>query len=244
MNPQGIRDQIRQHSYHSSHDYSTGQAPGINVQHSTPQGPHYTSPPSSGVPLPGVLQPGRPGAGSSTALPNTAPTMPQLQTSGQQHSSRPTTANHTHSYSRSSPTGTEQQKYAPFAGTPESSKFATPSNHRYTSSQHNLGDSTFSPLGLADIRAFNDLDGPQSANPFTSDGIPTFPTNSSYNAPFAIYAFDWCKWPVQQQNLGDSAGKMALGSYVEDGHNFVGCIHALVRFVSDLSKSFAPRYKF
>ena len=67
----------------------------------------------------------------------------------------------------------------------------------------------------------NEIDGPPSANPFSNDGFPAFPTNSSYAAPFAVYAFDWCKWPVQQSGSGESAGKMALGSYVEDGHNYV-----------------------
>lgn len=79
----------------------------------------------------------------------------------------------------------------------------------------------YSPLGLADIRPVDSAEGPQSANPYSNDGFPAFPTNSNYLAPWAVYAFDWCKWPVQQQSSGDSAGKMAIGSYVEDGHNFV-----------------------
>ena len=117
----------------------------------------------------------------------------------------------------------DQSKYVPFVNTPESSKYASPPSHRYTSSQTNQGDPTYSPLGLADIRPLADSvanDGPQSGNPYLNDGYPAFPTNSNYLAPWAVYAFDWCKWPVQQ-NSGDSAGKMAIGSYVEDGHNFV-----------------------
>lgn len=117
----------------------------------------------------------------------------------------------------------DQTKYAPFVNTPESSKYATPPSHKYTSSQTTQGDAGYSPLGLADIRPLADSianDGPQSGNSYSNDGYPAFPSNSNYLAPWAIYAFDWCKWPVQQ-TAGDSAGKMAIGSYVEDGHNFV-----------------------
>jgi WD repeat-containing protein 68 len=44
------------------------------------------------------------------------------------------------------------------------------------------------------------------------------PTNSNYVAPWAVFAFDWCKYPTLG---GNSAGKMAIGSYLEDPHNFV-----------------------
>jgi WD repeat-containing protein 68 len=59
-----------------------------------------------------------------------------------------------------------------------------------------------------------------------SDGVPGTmayelanmqPTMSNYLAPWVLYAFDWCKW----QPGGNSAGKVAIGSYLEDGHNFV-----------------------
>lgn len=226
MNQASGREPSRHHSYHTSQDYSSSQPPGISVQHSTPQGAQYANSPA-GMPLPGSLQPGRPGAASSTTAPSSVPTMPQMQISTSQ-SSRPATANHAHSYSRSSPTGMDQSKYSPFISTPETSKYNTPTNNRYTGSQ--IGqESAFSPLGLADIRSVNEMDAPPSA---TNEGLPAFPTNSSYIAPYAVYAFDWCKWPVQHRSLGDSAGKMALGSYVEDGHNFVSsakpeCYHRL-----------------
>jgi len=219
---QSPKDMPRHHSYHSSHEFAEG-APGINVHQATPQGPQFSNP-SAGASLPGSLQPGRPGASVSITAPSTIPTLPQLQSAGQsQNSSRPSTASHAHSYSRSSPAGLDQ-KYAPFANTPESSKYASPPSHRYTSSQTNQADSLYSPLGLADIRNMDSAEAPQSANPYSNDGFPAFPTNSNYLAPWAVYAFDWCKWPVQQQISGDSAGKMAIGSYVEDGHNFVGAL--------------------
>lgn len=142
----------------------------------------------------------------------------------------------------------DQTKYVPFVNTPESSKYASPPSHRYTSSQTNQGDAGYSPLGLADIRPLADSianDGPQSGNSYSNDGYPAFPTNSNYLAPWAVYAFDWCKWPVQQQVSGDSAGKMAIGSYVEDGHNFVSsqiwsrhATRKLCRFFSNLCSRF------
>lgn len=218
-NQQGPRETSRQHSYHSSQDHQT---PGITVHQVTPQSSHYSNQPA-GPALPNALQPGRPSALSSITAPSTVPTLPQIQNPTQHlpSSSRPSTASTTHGYSRSSPAGMDQPKYVPFLSTPENSKFSTPQNHRYTASQSNQSDSVFSPLGLADIRPLGDLDVPQSANPYSNDGLPAFPTNSNYIAPYAIYAFDWCKWPMQKQGPGDSAGKMAIGSYVEDGHNFV-----------------------
>lgn len=78
------------------------------------------------------------------------------------------------------------------------------------------GGSRNTPLGLADIRP--------RADSSLSDGLPgsyelasAQPGTSNYLAPWALYAFDWCKWPSQ----GSGAGKMAIGSYLEDGHNFV-----------------------
>lgn len=74
------------------------------------------------------------------------------------------------------------------------------------------------PLGLADIRP--------RADSSLSDGIPgsgaydianSQPAASNYLAPWALYAFDWCKYPPQ----GNGAGKLAIGSYLEDGHNFI-----------------------
>ena len=163
--------------------------------------------------------------------PSTIPTLPQMQNPSQQqtNSPRPSTASttsHTHTYSRSSPAGLDTPKYSPFINTPESVKYASPPGHKYTSSQNLQGNSAYSPLGLADIRPLGEsgLDGPQSANPYSNDGLPAFPTNSNYLAPWAVYAFDWCKWPVQQSSSGESAGKMAIGSYVEDGHNFVSAV--------------------
>lgn len=224
MNQQGS---ARHHSYHASHEFGSSGAPEISLHQATPQGSHYSNI-SAANSLPGSLQPGRPGASTSMTAPSTIPTLPQVQSSHQQHSSssRPSTAltsGHAHTYSRSSPAGLDTPKYSSFANTPDSAKYVSPPTHRYSSSQTLQGDSTYSPLGLADIRPLGEsgLDGPQSANPYSNDGLPAFPTNSNYLAPWAVYAFDWCKWPVQPPNSSDYAGKMAIGSYVEDGHNFV-----------------------
>jgi len=218
----------QQHLQHSSQDYYAGGAPGISLQQATPQGPHYPQS-TLGPTLPGALQAGnagRPGPLSANTAPSTVPTIPQISTQSQQYATpaRSATITHSHSYSRSSPSGHDQQKYIPFSNTPENPKYASLPNHKYTSSQTPQGLTSYSPLGLADIRPRADSglsDGPTSANPYSYDGASPTPTNSNYLAPWAIYAFDWCKWPVQQYHGGNSAGRIAVGSYLEDGHNFV-----------------------
>ena len=213
-------DLPRQHSYHSTQEYGSGSAPGISVHQATPQGTNYSNVVANNS-LPGALQPGRPGASSINTAPSAVPTLPQISSQGQQlpSSSRPSTSGHTHSYSRSSPAGLDQQKYVPFSNTPDNNKYASPTAQRYAASQTPQGGGAYSPLALGDIRGL--ADDPQSANPLTSDGHPSEPTNSNYLAPWPVFAFDWCKWPVPQQSSGDGAGKMAIGSYVEDPHNFV-----------------------
>ena len=205
----------RQHSYHTPQEYQAAQAPGISIHHVGSSGnPH----PSSG--LPGSLQSGRPGASSAVTAPSGVPTLPPLQNPYQPNSSsRPATASQTHNYSRSSPAGLDQPKYAPFIPTPDGSSYPSTPSHRYKSSQSGQADSLYSPLALADVRALENggLD-PQASTPFPTE--PTVATNSNYLAPWPVYAFDWCKWPVPSSQ-GDSAGKMAIGSYVEDGHNYV-----------------------
>lgn len=225
MGQQGSKDLSRHHSYHSSHDATSGSAPPINIHQATPQGHHFSNT-SGSTSLPGALQPGRPGPPSINTAPSTIPTVTQTSNPSQQtpHSARPSTGGHAHSYSRSSPAGMDQQKYVPFINTPESSKYASTPTHKYTPSQTAQGEPSYSPLGLADIRPLADQgigDGSSSAYPYSNDIFSSTPTNSNYLAPWAVYAFDWCKWPVQQPSSSDGGGKMAIGSYVEDGHNFV-----------------------
>lgn len=218
------REVPRQHSYQASHEYQSP-APGISIHHAGSSSNNNLS-----SALPGVLQSGRPSAPSSITAPSTVPTLPPLQTPYQSNSSsRPTTANHAHNYSRSSPAGLDQPKYTPFGGTPESGRYASTPNHKYNASQSGQGDSMYSPLALNDVRSFDETvtTDATSAGPYV-DGYSTVPTRSNYLAPWPVYAFDWCKWPIQNQQIGDSAGKMAIGSYVEDGHNFVGACSCLV----------------
>lgn len=175
---------------------------------------------SSNLPLPGALQSGssgRPSLASVNTAPSTVPVLPPISTQSHHYSSpsRGSVSSHSHSYSRSSPAG------GGYINTPEASGFSSPPSHKYTSSQ-NPHTQSYSPLGLADIRPRADSgvsDGQAGLNP--NEGLSDIPTNCNYLAPWAVYAFDWCKWPVQHQGLGDAAGKMAIGSYLEDGHNFV-----------------------
>jgi WD repeat-containing protein 68 len=223
-----------QQMYHSPQEYSTGGVPGINLQQATSQGAQYSNA-SSGSTLPSTLQPGglssgRPGALSTNTAP---PTMHQLATQQQQQypPSRSGTFNN-HSHSRSSPSGFDNQKYVSTPSSLDSPKYMP---HKYTAFHGQQSPAPNSapagaPLGLADIRPRTDTgtsDPGANLNPYSYDGNPALPTNSNYLAPWAIYAFDWCKWPVQQQAAG--AGKVAVGSYLEDGHNFVGSPWAFKR---------------
>ncbi|KAL8967249.1 MAG: hypothetical protein Q9197_005535 [Variospora fuerteventurae] len=215
MNP----TMARHHSYHTAQDNTSNPlAPGISIHQATPHGAQHTAVGSAGM-LPGAL---RPGASSANTAPGTVPTLPQISTQTQQYasSSRSSTASHSHSYSRSSPAGFDQ-RYMPYVNTPESTKFPATPNNKYGPSHTPHGSSAYSPLGLADIRPDSGMvDGSMSANPYASE-MNSAPTNSNYVASWPVYAFDWCKWPVQPQNNGEAAGKMAIGSYVEDGHNFI-----------------------
>lgn len=233
LNPQMQTYVPRHHSYHASQDNTSApSAPGISIHQATPQGAHHAASSNAGI-LPGAL---RPGASSANTAPGTVPTLPQISTQTQQYSisSRSSTASHSHSYSRSSPAGFDQ-KYLPYVNTPESSKFPATPNNRYGSSHTPHGSSAYSPLGLADIRPDSGMvDGPMSANPYSSDAN-SVPSTSNYIAPWPVYAFDWCKWPVQPQSTGEAAGKMAIGSYVEDGHNFIQILDTHTNLESDES---------
>ena len=248
MGQQSSKDLARPTSYRSTQEVGSGVTPGIHLQQATPQANQLSN--VTGSSLPGALQPGRPGPPmintAHSSIPGLSQSLNQPQSA---HSARSSTGGQAHSYSRSSPAGMDQQKYVPYTNTPESSKYTSTPTQKY-SSQTPQGDSIYSPLGLADIRPLADQemsDGPSSTNPYSNDGLLSVPTNSNYLAPWAVYAFDWCKWPVQQHVSKDGGGKMAIGSYVEDGHNFVstGLSPSTEYQESSGSRSNAePRYKF
>lgn len=125
----------------------------------------------------------------------------------------------THAYSRSSPAAAYDNatpsSYAPYTPTTPGGVGGAGPSHYMSPTE----PGKYAPLGLADIRP--------RADSTMSDGVPgsmayefanAQPTPSNYLAPWALYAFDWCKW----QTHGNSAGKVAIASYLEDGHNFVG----------------------
>lgn len=239
--PPPPQQQQQQSHYNTPDPYSaTGAAPNINLQQATP-GSHYTNPPPSTTNVPGSLQPGagnsnqRPGPTAAYTAPSTVPTMPHINTNAQQYT-LPTRSNTmtqsqnpSHSYSRSSPAGLgPDQKYIPFSHTPDQNKYIAADQNKYIStpgqkylqSSTPSGPASNSPLGLADIR-------PRANSSMADEGMSgntlfgednRVPSNSNYLAPWGVYAFDWCKWPVTG---GNSAGKMAVGSYLEDTHNFV-----------------------
>ncbi|KAK6376603.1 uncharacterized protein PV06_05861 [Exophiala oligosperma] len=199
-----------------------GEALSINIEPSTPGHPNNVA----GNTIPGTLQPGlqnRPTALNTSNTAPTLPTLPQISTQMQQSplSARPMTLNHTHSYSRSSPGVMDQPRYKPFSNnTPEQSKYpSAPSGHLSSTPQ---GPPSYSPLGLADIRPRSDTnatDIPFSPSTAQEEDRREHPQNSNYIAPWPIYAVDWCKWPPRSS--GGSSGKVALGSYLEDNHNYI-----------------------
>lgn len=216
-----LGDQAGQAQRGVSRDSYLPAPPRISVEQSTPE--HYQSKSN----LPGTLQPG----GAGRPLPssaNTAPAIPTLGTSMSQDPfatplrSQAGSLQHNRSYSRGSPgtgyDGTAYQAYSSTPGGSEAPQFSTPSSLKYVPGQQRNVSNT--PLGLADIRPRADsnlAEGLPGANPYSYDGATSQPTNSNYLAPWAIYAFDWCKWPAHNSD----AGKVAVGSYLEDGHNFV-----------------------
>jgi WD repeat-containing protein 68 len=131
---------------------------------------------------------------------------------------------HSHSYSRSSPPGLQDQKYIPFSsgaggGSPADlaaagmGKYPQTPQQKFFSPQTPTGGSN-SPLVLEQIRprANSSLMDDQLAYGEVQAGT------SNYMAPWAVFAFDWCKYPATGSS---SAGKLAIGSYLEDPHNFV-----------------------
>lgn len=215
----------------SSHDYPTTpdagatQVPSINV-HSSSQSMQYGAASGSGnSALPGALTPAaltpggqhRPPAVSVNTAPSVLPTLPQ---SAQQSSHRTSMIN-SHGHSRSSPAGFDQPTYKQH-GAPESSRY--PSSPGAGFPPQTPQGSKYSPLGLADIRPPGDhllgdiLMSPSASLPYNGDN--QVPTNSNYVASWPIYAVDWCKWPISG-NSSSFGGKLALGSYLEDNHNYV-----------------------
>lgn len=206
----------------SPRDY-TPAGPRISLEQSTPDASQY----QNAGQLPGSLQPGppgRPGPITANTAPNIASAAQSLSQDQYSTPSRSSALGLSHNYTRSSPAaGFDGQQYTPFAPTTPSSndqsQFASPTNQKYTPQNSQRAVSN-TPLGLADIRPRADSNLQEAlpgANPYSYDGANAVPTNSNYLAPWAIYAFDWCKWPAQNND----AGKVALGSYLEDGHNFV-----------------------
>ena len=225
--------QHQQMTYDSPATYANQQPPAFNIQQATPQGSHSSSILPSNVPS--ALQPAsgsRPAASSAYTAPTTVPTMaqqPPIQTNAQQYTqAQPLSRSNTlHAHSRSSPAGMQDgpqssQKYIPFNQTPTQTPTAASNPKAYnlnSAAPAGLGTS-HSPLNLGDIRSRTVSDSQNETGMGTNTlfAYSDAPTNSNYLAPFATYAYDWCKWPVMS---GSSAGKMAVGSYLEDPHNFI-----------------------
>jgi WD repeat-containing protein 68 len=216
--------------------------------HFTQQHQHQHQPPPPTT-VPNVLQPAGGLAPRPPPLSaNTAPALPtmQMQMSPQQVQEyrpppAPPSSSVPHAYPRSSPavnvnsgivgvgaggsgSGSNNnygegsyQPYTPTTPAGSGPSFTTP-EARHSNMPSGTQRIPNAPLGLADIRP--------RADSSISDGTPgtlayelahSQPGTSNYLAPWTAYAFDWCKWAPH----ANSAGKLALCSYLEDGHNFI-----------------------
>ncbi|CAH0023999.1 unnamed protein product [Clonostachys rhizophaga] len=223
MSPQDYAPQIKLDQAPSTASTRSQPPPSLTHARSHSQS-HYQS--SS---VPDVLQPAgglstRPPVSINTSSSSLQADRPQPSPQNYQTPSKPTLSM-SHAYSRSSPAASyENVSYHPYTPTTPggsgmpSSQFMSPtdtSKYGPSSSSRNVSNT---PLGLADIRP--------RADSSMSDGGPgtlgynmaeAQPGSSSYLAPWPIYAFDWCKWRPH----GNGSGKLAIGSYLEDGHNFI-----------------------
>ncbi|PLB54614.1 WD repeat protein [Aspergillus steynii IBT 23096] len=223
-----------------SHEFATGadnHAPSINFHPTNAQPNQFGAANNAGGALPGALQPGnvnRPPAMSVNTAPSVLPTLPQLSTPQQQQQQPPpqpqqpppTTPRsgmtNSHGHSRSSPAGVEQSKYKPH-GLSETARFGSSPGAAFPPVTPQ--GAKYSPLGLSDIRPSGDLLNDQLMSPgsLPNPGDNQVPTNSNYIAPWPIYAVDWCKWPITGSS-SSFGGKLALGSYLEDNHNYIQII--------------------
>ncbi|GJD04969.1 WD repeat domain-containing protein [Colletotrichum higginsianum] len=216
---------MMQHGQLSPREYSSSStapaAPHIKLDQASPNVPQYQNTSS----VPNVLQPGGPAA----RLPN-AFEAPELELIPQLLPLLPAAG-----YEGAS-------TFAPYTPTTPSgsgSQFMSPPDQKYNApgSQRNISNT---PLGLADIRP--------RADSSMSDGVPgsvayelanAQPGTSNYLAPWALYAFDWCKWPPQ----GHGAGKLAVGSYLEDGHNYIQILDTqMVPTPNDVYQPGTPKF--
>lgn len=92
-----------------------------------------------------------------------------------------------------------------------------PNSSQHSSSQSHGGNSASSHLGMGlagltgSSNSMREREEPQPAVGATGSG--------RWMSAYGMYAVDWCKWPVQS---GNGYGRIAVGSYSEDSHNYVG----------------------
>ncbi|KAK2738446.1 hypothetical protein FQN57_007037 [Myotisia sp. PD_48] len=199
-----------------SKDYSNpSHPPSLSIQQSAP--PQFSGNPPQNNTLPGALQPGH---GSRQGH---LPTLSSSQLSLPMSPTKQGSVSQLQGYTQSSPTGMDQQqRYKALGSTSEGSKFSLQPSAGFLSKTPQT--TTYSPLGLADIRPLADIGKMEEGSPTLNNGEAQLPANSSYYSPWSLYALDWCKWPVPP-NSG-AAGKIAVGSYLEDTHNYIQILEA------------------
>ncbi|RAL62957.1 hypothetical protein DID88_004046 [Monilinia fructigena] len=199
----------------SPRDYGAS-GPRIALEQATPDTSQY----QNGPPLPGALQPGRSGPVST----NTAPSLPTISQDQYSTPSRRFDSQGFATFQATTPGASEQEPILLPNAKIHTSKFTKNHIQHSPRTGRHPGPRTESALP----------EGLPGANPYSYDGTSATPTNSNYLAPWALYAFDWCKWPAQNND----AGKVAIGSYLEDGHNFIQILDSQI--VPTPSESYVP----
>ncbi|KAK4229209.1 WD40-repeat-containing domain protein [Podospora fimiseda] len=223
-----------QHSQQSQHDeLHLPQSSSSSMSHQqqpghSPKPPQLQSYQTTGA-IPNVLQPGGLSSRPPTLSSNTAPIVPTMKQEPPDYKSHQTPTKH---YPRSSPqVKYEEDKsgYLPYTpttpgGPASSSQYMSSTDGKYAidSKYGQQSSGSQRALGLADIRPRADSSLSDGLGTQAYDVANAQSRTSNYMAPWALYAFDWCKWAPQ----GNSAGKLAIGSYLEDGHNYIQILDA------------------
>ncbi|KAI5803896.1 WD40-repeat-containing domain protein [Geopyxis carbonaria] len=108
--------------------------------------------------------------------------------------------------------GSSSKKYShPGALTPT---YPTSSQH---SSSHSHGGAGSSHLGMGLSGLTSSSNSMRERDPEPVGGLGAVGPGR-WMSPYGLYALDWCKWPTTS---GNGYGRIAVGSYSEDSHNYI-----------------------
>jgi WD repeat-containing protein 68 len=220
--------------HHQGFQEPSGNAPSIMVHGSDPQLPLYNSQSTSNLPTTS-----RPLVASINTAPAGVPSILEQQQSASAGPSGPygpgrsTAYTGSHSHSRSSPAGMDQ-RYVPFAS-PTTDKYVPPPGQRFPNvAMSPMSGPSTAPLELSDIRPRADT----NMSAYSYDAAAMVAPSCGYVTPWPLFAYDWCKWPIPQNS--SSAGRMAVGSHLEDGHNYINVLDTRITSASSDDMPMSP----